>query len=216
MRLGLCRRGTGKGGMIIVFFILLAISVAFFAVLAALKPTFVSYADTYADNIANRIVNDAVNEVFSNEDYSSLSENIGSDENGLKTVSTDTTKINKLKARLNDVIQNDIENFQSETIGIPLGSASGIYFFADLGPKIPIRISPISMVNTDFRDEFDSAGINQVNHRIYLDVSLEMSFVGLTFSQNKNVSTSALLSETVIVGDVPQYYGGAGVGALVE
>ena len=216
MRLGMGHRRAKRSAMTVIFFILLILSVLFFAVLIRLQPAFLDYAASYANNMANTIVNESVNKVFSDELYANLNGVSENSENGIKTISTDAVKINKLKSELNREIQNNIKSFQSETINMPLGSATNLYFLAGMGPQIPIRIYPMSMVNIDFREEFDSAGINQVYHRLYLDVSLEMSFVGLTFSENENITTSALLSETVIVGDTPEYYGGSGIGALME
>ncbi|MBQ3463790.1 MAG: hypothetical protein IJH36_11955, partial [Clostridia bacterium] len=57
---------------------------------------------------------------------------------------------------------------------------------------------------------FTSAGINQVYHKIYLDVSIEMSYMGIMIADTRTVKTTALVSETVIVGDTPQYYGSSG------
>ncbi|MCH5211034.1 MAG: sporulation protein YunB [Oscillospiraceae bacterium] len=216
MRLGIGRRRTKGSALTSIFFVLLILAILFFAVLIRLQPAFLDYAASYANNMANSIVNESINKVFSNELYSNLTEVSEKSESGIKTLSTDTIKINKLKAELNREIQDNIKNFQSETVNMPLGSATNLYFLAGMGPQIPIRIYPMSMLNTDFREEFDSAGINQVYHRLYLDVSLEMSFVGLTFSENETITTSALLSETVIVGDTPEYYGGSGIGALME
>ena len=216
MRLRLGRRRLKRNTMTAIFFILLILAVLFFAALIRLQPAFLSYAATCANNMANNIVNEAVNEVFSDDMYSNLTEIAKTDESNIRTISTDAVKVNKLKAALNREIQDNLKAVKSETVNMPLGSATKFYFMAGMGPEIPIRIYPVSMVNTDFREEFDSAGINQVYHRLYLDVSLEMSFVGLTFSQTENVTTSALLSETVIVGDIPEYYGGTGMGALME
>ncbi len=216
MRLGTGCRRPKRSAMTAVFFALLILAVLFFAALIRLQPAFLSYAATCANNMANNIVNEAVDKVFSDGMYSNLTEIAGADENDIKTVSTDVAKVNKLKASLNREIQNNLKDVRSKTVNIPLGSAANIYFLTGMGPEIPIKIYPVSMVDTNFREEFDSAGINQVYYRLYLDVSLEMSFVGLTFSKTENVTTSALLSETVIVGDTPEYYGGAGMGALME
>ena len=95
-------------------------------------------------------------------------------------------------------------------------SEAAVYFLAGLGPKVPIRIYPVSIVNADFKESFDSVGINQVKHKLYLDVSMKMSFVGMMFAQADTVETSVLLNETIIVGDTPTYYGNGGMTASVE
>ena len=55
-----------------------------------------------------------------------------------------------------------------------------------------------------------------VYHRLYVDVSIKMSLIGVTFVHNETVNTSALLSETVIVGDIPQYYGNGNISAAIK
>lgn len=216
MRLGLSHPRKKRNRFAAAFIVLVIFVVLFFTILVKLQPAFLAYASVYANNIANNIVNESVNNVFSDSSYASLTEIKSGSENTLKTIETDAVKVNKLKTALNQSIQNNIKDFRGETIRMPLGSATSFYFLAGLGPEIPVRVYPVSMVNTDFREEFDSAGINQVYHRLYLDVSIEMSFVGMTFAQTETVSTSALLSETVIVGDTPQYYGNGSVSASVK
>lgn len=216
MRLGLSYSRKKINRVSTVFIVLIIFSVLFFIIFVRLQPAFVAYSGTYANNIANSIVNKSVNEVFSDNDYSSLTKVANSTGNNVKTIETDAVKVNMLKTALNQSIQNNISSFQGETIRMPLGSATNFYFLAGLGPEIPIRIYPISMVNTDLREEFDSAGINQVYHRLYLDVSIEMSFVGVAFAQSETINTSALVSETIIVGDTPQYYGNGSFSASVN
>lgn len=216
MRLGLSYPRTKRNRFAAAFAVLVVFAALFLIILARLQPAFLAYADTYANNIANSIVNEAVNEVFSDNTYASLTEVRDVSENSITTIETDALKVNRLKTALNQSIQNNIKSFRGETVGVPLGSASNFYFLAGIGPEIPVRIYPASIVNTDLREEFDSAGINQVYHRLYLDVSIEMSFVGMTFAQKETIKTSALLSETVIVGDTPQYYGSGGISAAVN
>ena len=110
----------------------------------------------------------------------------------------------------------NIDSHKSDTVYVPLGSCSNLYFLAGLGPNVPIRIYPVSIVNADFKESFDSVGINQVKHKLYLDVSMKMSFVGMMFAQSDTVETSVLLNETIIVGDTPTYYGNGGMTASVE
>ena len=134
----------------------------------------------------------------------------------IKAIETDTAKINRLKSAIIQSMQKNIDSHKSDTVYVPLGSCSNLYFLVGLGPKVPIRIYPVSIVNADFKESFDSVGINQVKHKLYLDVSMKMSFVGMMFAQSDTVETSVLLNETIIVGDTPTYYGNGGMTASVE
>lgn len=216
MRLGLSYSRRRKIRGVIAFFTVSSVIIFFFVVVCKLQPAFLEYARVYSNNIANSVVNDSINEIFSKEEYKNLAKIIENSGNSIKAIETDTAKINKLKANITQSIQNNIDNRKSDTVYVPLGSATNFYFLAGLGPKIPIKIYPVSIVNTDFNDEFESVGINQVKHKLYLDVSIQMSFVGFTYSKAETVNTSTLLTETIIVGDTPEYYGNGNITASVE
>lgn len=204
MRIGLS--GNRRLGRIklILFCALLFLGIVLL-VLLRLGPVFFDYAEKYADIYANELVNEAVQSVYANENYSNLSEITNGD---VKTVETDTAKINRLKSELNQTLYDKFNDRQ--TVYVPIGSITGFYFLAGGGPKIPVKICPVSVINTDLRDEVGSAGINQIYHKIYIDVTIEMSYVGLMMTDTKTVKTTTLVSETIIVGDTPQYYGSGG------
>lgn len=204
MRIGLS--GNRRLGRIklILFCALLFLGIVLL-VLLRLGPVFFDYAEKYADIYANELVNEAVQSVYANGNYSNLSEITNGD---VKTVETDTAKINRLKSELNQTLYDKFNDRQ--TVYVPVGSITGFYFLAGGGPKIPVKICPVSVINTDLRDEVSSAGINQIYHKIYIDVTIEMSYVGLMMTDTKTVKTTTLVSETIIVGDTPQYYGSGG------
>ena len=185
-------------------------------VFTKLQPSFIEYAKVYSNNIANEVVNSAVDDVFVKEEYQSLAKIMENSSENIKAIETDTAKVNRLKSAIIQSMQKNIDSHKSDTVYVPLGSCSNLYFLAGLGPKVPIRIYPVSIVNADFKESFDSVGINQVKHKLYLDVSMKMSFVGMMFAQSDTVETSVLLNETIIVGDTPTYYGNGGMTASVE
>ena len=216
MRLGLSRTRnrnlTGVGIFFTLFFLIFLIWLIF----TKLQPSFIEYAKVYSNNIANEVVNSAVDDVFVKEEYQSLAKIMENSSENIKAIETDTAKINRLKSAIIQSMQKNIDSHKSDTVYVPLGSCSNLYFLAGLGPKVPIRIYPVSIVNADFKESFDSVGINQVKHKLYLDVSMKMSFVGMMFAQSDTVETSVLLNETIIVGDTPTYYGNGGMTASVE
>ncbi len=215
MRLGLSRSGTRAGRFVVAF---LAAALPVFLLcftVCKLQPAFFEYARIYSNNIANTVVSESINEVFSKEDYQSLAK-ITESSDSIKAIETDTAKVNKLKAEITQSIQKNIEQRQTDTVYVPIGSATNFYFLAGLGPQIPIKIYPVSIVNADFNEEFEAVGINQSKHKLYLDVSIQMSFIGFTYSKAETVQTSTLLTDTIIVGDTPYYYGNGNMAATVK
>ena len=61
-------------------------------------------------------------------------------------------------------------------------------------------------IETNIDSEFTSVGINQTRHRIYLDLKCVVGILTPFKTINKEVSSKVLLTETVIVGDVPSTY----------
>lgn len=216
MRLGLSRTRNRNLKGVGIFFTLFFLIFIIWLVFTKLQPSFIEYAKVYSNNIANEVVNSAVDDVFVKEEYQSLAKIMENSSENIKAIETDTAKINRLKSAIIQSMQKNIDSHKSDTVYVPLGSCSNLYFLAGLGPKVPIRIYPVSIVNADFKESFDSVGINQVKHKLYLDVSMRMSFVGMMFAQADTVETSVLLNETIIVGDTPTYYGNGGMTASVE
>lgn len=216
MRLGLSRTRNRSLKGVGIFFTLFFLIFIIWLVFTKLQPSFIEYAKVYSNNIANEVVNSAVDDVFVKEEYQSLAQVMENSSENIKAIETDTAKINRLKSAIIQSMQKNIDSHKSDTVYVPLGSCSNLYFLAGLGPKVPIRIYPVSIVNADFKESFDSVGINQVKHKLYLDVSMRMSFVGMMFAQADTVETSVLLNETIIVGDTPTYYGNGGMTASVE
>ena len=216
MRLGLSRTRNRSLKGVGIFFTLFFLIFLIWLVFTKLQPSFIEYAKVYSNNIANEVVNSAVDDVFVKEEYQSLAKIMENSSENIKAIETDTAKVNRLKSAIIQSMQKNIDSHKSDTVYVPLGSCSNLYFLAGLGPKVPIRIYPVSIVNADFKESFDSVGINQVKHKLYLDVSMKMSFVGMMFAQSDTVETSVLLNETIIVGDTPTYYGNVGMTASVE
>lgn len=216
MRLGLSRTRNRSLKGVGIFFTLFFLIFLIWLIFTKLQPSFIEYSKVYSNNIANEVVNSAVDDVFVKEEYQSLAKIMENSSENIKAIETDTAKINRLKSAIIQSMQKNIDSHKSDTVYVPLGSCSNLYFLAGLGPKVPIRIYPVSIVNADFKESFDSVGINQVKHKLYLDVSMKMSFVGMMFAQSDTVETSVLLNETIIVGDTPTYYGNGGMTASVE
>lgn len=61
-------------------------------------------------------------------------------------------------------------------------------------------------VEAEIDSEFTAVGINQTLHRIYLNLNCSIGILTPFQTVNKNVSSKVLLTETIIVGEVPATY----------
>ena len=122
------------------------------------------------------------------------------------SVAANPLKINKIARDTASISQSNLKSLSLNGIPIPLGALTGIEAFAGLGPQIPFRIIPVSSVACDFSSAFESVGINQTKHSIYLNVIADISIVMPSRTENFAVVTEILVGEYVIVGNVPDTF----------
>ena len=89
-----------------------------------------------------------------------------------------------------------------------LCAALGMTLLAGSGPRIPISIVPVGSVQTDFETEFEACGINQTRHKVYLQLSASIRIVIPTGAKTTNVTANMLVTESIIVGKVPESFVG--------
>ncbi len=152
-------------------------------------------------------VNDAVYYTLSDEiRYEDLVKIERNQDGDIVSVAANPLKINKIARDTASISQSNLKNLSLNGIPVPLGALTGIEAFAGLGPSIHFRIIPVSSVSCDFTSTFESVGINQTKHSIYLNVIADISIVMPSRTENFAVPTEILVGESVIVGTVPDAY----------
>ena len=87
-----------------------------------------------------------------------------------------------------------------------MGTLTGVPWLSARGPSVSIKMIPQGVIKAQFVSEFVSAGVNQTHHRLIMNVSMTASAVIPGFTSQVEVLSDFLIAETVIVGDVPEYY----------
>ncbi len=152
-------------------------------------------------------VNDAVYYTLSDEiRYEDLVTVLRNEQGDIVSFSANALKINKIARDTASISQSNLKNLSLNGIPIPLGALTGIEALAGLGPNIYFRIIPVSSVSCDFFSEFESVGINQTKHSIYLNVIADISIVMPSKTKNFAVVTEILVGESVIIGKVPDTF----------
>lgn len=121
-------------------------------------------------------------------------------------IEIDSTEVNRLKTRLTDAVTNRLLSVPKQEIGIPLGTLLGWQIMAGRGPDIPLQVVPASFVESTIVDSLETAGINQTQHRIFIRFTVDMSAILPGFSTGVTVENDVCVAQTLIVGDVPQFY----------
>lgn len=201
--------GFSKRGLFLLIFSFTLIAFFFLAiaVLARFRPVFEEKASTAAKMMATEIINNSAETVFSGTNSSEFV-SITTKKNGeIASITADSVGLNKLKTKLSLKIQENAENADSSVIHIPVGSLTSYPVLQGIGYRIPVKIDMDGFSKIDFKDEFIQAGINQVKHKIYAEATVEISVVSAVMTKSETVTAEVPISETVIVGTVPNYYG---------
>ena len=152
-------------------------------------------------------VNDAVYYTLSDEmRYEDLVTITRDEQGAIVAVAANPLKINKIARDTASISQSNLKNLSLNGIPVPLGALTGIEALAGLGPSIHFRIIPVSSVSCDFSSTFESVGINQTKHSIYLNIVADISIVMPSRTENFAVITEILVGESVIVGNIPDAY----------
>ena len=155
---------------------------------------------------ANDLISRTVDKVLKDNCSDNLAE-IKTDENGrITSIGANSSAVNKILNDITTGVNDDLKNFESEQIKVPLGTLSGINYFTGRGFNVTLRLHQIGAVKTELKSEFVSAGINQTKYRLYGRVTVEMSAILPAHSTDITVSSDYLISETVIVGEIPKMY----------
>lgn len=60
-------------------------------------------------------------------------------------------------------------------------------------------------VDVELKSSFESTGVNQTIHRVNMIVDAEVVFISQSYMENLKIRNEFAISETVIVGETPDY-----------
>lgn len=201
-----------------------------------IKPTLMVVAEQKTTEFATRAINAAVKfaEDYHFEDLITMTTNNNGDVttygwdsavvSHINRVSTDRVEEFFKMMNEGELLPEDVENDNTiaETVKedatvveIPIGQALGSTLLANLGPKIPVNLELAGSVKTDVIREVEDIGINGALVTIYIIVEAEVQIIIPLTSEVKPVSSKIYVDSGVIMGAVPDYYGGSGDGPSI-
>lgn len=186
----------------LVFFLLLFFYGKYLAV-----PIVIRNTEAQIKSCATKSINYAIADTMNqNISYGDLV-NIVKDKNeNVSYIEANSVRINLLSKSMSKVVMSNFLEFAKMPIRIPIGSFSGLSILTGVGPKIAFDISPFGEVLCLFSSNFESAGINQTYHKLYLIISLKIYVVFPFRKLQVNSESEVLLCETLIIGKIPEVY----------
>ncbi|MFZ5352470.1 MAG: sporulation protein YunB [Bacillota bacterium] len=206
MRRRFSRRRKKFPVLLIIALVMFFIIYTYYLTERNIKPTLLAMSEIKARLIATQAINDAVDRVISSGDYDELALIIRDNTGKIAGVHANTLKINKITGETTNAVQSALENLETSTLKIPISNVFGSQVFANKGPQISVKIQPAGSVSVGYFTDFEAAGINQTRHMIYLTIRTTVRIIVPLGTNEIDVSTNVPVSETIIVGDVPESY----------
>jgi sporulation protein YunB len=190
---------------------LLLIAVGIYVVDFRIRPTLNELAKTRAKQMATRAINEAIScRIVPDIHYQDLIKLQLNQEGEIALVQPNTGEINRISSVATLAVQKRLQNLPGQILVVPFGQILGLRMMAGYGPSFPIKVIPVGFVESSIHDRFDTAGINQVRHRIFLTILATVKLIVPLVNQEVQVKTDVPLVETIIVGAVPNVYAGSG------
>jgi sporulation protein YunB len=188
--------------LIIVIIVILNITVMFFD--QRVMPSVTEIATIMAKSQTLDIINKKSVDILSKDFKYDEMVKIEKDSQGnIILIQADTGKLNYIAAELSTECNKELSDMKNTAIKVPLGWMSDKSAFYNIGPKISVEIEPIGNISTSYESKFESAGINQTRHKIYLNVTAKIRLRLPLRNQDSEVSTQVPVSDTIIVGKIP-------------
>lgn len=188
------------------------------------------YINIEVERLTNNIVSREVSRIMVLSNHNSLL-NILKENGVIENISYNTKEINLLTDKISKDVHKKLLNLEAGDVeesflvdstrggrfkhikdgilcDVSLGSVKGSTLFANIGPKIPIRLTFIGQVNTDVDVKVREYGINNVIIEVDVIVKVtEHASMPLT-SKKKEIVVREPISIELIKGEIPDYYNG--------
>lgn len=190
----------------IVVFIIIAILLTI-AFENYMKPLQDKIMENEARGLVEERVSKIADDVISNSDYDydKLLVKTENKNGGVMSLSVNTPAVNKIQNEFSDVFQNKMDDLNTQYFSVPLGDLTNLTMLSSLGPRIKFSYDMTGSVDVELKSTFESTGVNQTIHRVNMIVDAEVVFISQSYMENLKIRNEFAISETVIVGDTPDY-----------
>lgn len=156
--------------------------------------------------ISSDILSTCISDIIDSQNYKidDIIHIIYGDNNEIISIETDAGIINEIQLEILKRVNSVLSDTDINSSKIPLGTLTDFPFFVGEGPEITIKYSQQGSATVELKSQFESAGINQTIHRLYARVETNIYSVSPIETEITSFSFDYLLSETIIVGDVPE------------
>ncbi len=171
-----------------------------------IMPTLIICAESYLNIEINRKVNDAVLLYLEKDGQTPYLDIKYSADGKVASVNSYVDKVNKTRASVSKIIIDELSSGSISNISLPFGCIFGTEYMYARGPRISFKIISSDNFVSSVKSRFFEQGINQTLHSIYLNFDVTVTLSLPLKNVKIPLSVSYLISEMIIVGDVPEAF----------
>lgn len=203
-----CRRYRKRNRKGVLFLLLVLMMAVGIAVSLRIRHVFMEYAVNICEDSALMEINNLMqDEVFSAPDtYENLVILERDDENHVTALRTDIIAVGQIKAKIVNGLFERLDDLERTTIEVPLGTVFMPGYFSGMGPSIDIGLEGLTQMSAEFISAFSAAGINQTRHNIIIEIHAGFRILTPFGGEDREIVTQYPVTDTVIVGTVPERY----------
>jgi len=188
-----------------IIFLLMGSAITFIYTLdRILLPTVKVTCDAHMRAEVTNVINKTIFEEYSKSfDYDSIIKVEKDDEGNITMITADTLKLSEIASKTALKAQEELKIIDEVALKIPIGYVTKNNILSNIGPKVKIKMQPIGHITTRYISDFESAGINQTRHKIYIETTTRVRIIIPTYSSDLEIVNEIPIVETIIVGKVP-------------
>lgn len=193
-------------------------------------PILKSYAEAETKKLTILIINKTVTKQLYNMDVEELFKVTYNKDGEIILIDFDTKKTSKILSNMTSLVElnmraveegkidmlelpeNSLSNYNMDLLSkkiiceIPFGLTTGSSLLSNIGPKIPVKISLVGDVSTNFSTEIVEYGINNVLLKVIVNISVTTKVILPITSEDLTINANIPIGMKVIQGKIPNYY----------
>ena len=140
---------------------------------------------------------------YSHQDFVHISRD---DQGNITLIQANTLLIHSLVRIASVRAHENLLALEQDGIQIPFGAFTGVRLLAGYGPDITLRTLSVGIIETHIESEFFSAGINQTQHNMILNLTASVTIIMPGLSSQVEATIPVPIIESTIVGRVPDVF----------
>lgn len=192
--------------LIVVIIVLILLGIATVMLNSIIKKHYEEIAAQEGIKVSAKILSECISDVIlsQNTKINDVIKVVYGDDDEIISIETNAGVVNEIQLEILQKVNFLLSDTNSNSSKIPVGTLTDLPFFVGEGPDIAIKYSQQGSATVELKSEFVSGGLNQTVHRLFAHVETKIYSVSPIKSEITDFSFDYLLSETVIVGDVPE------------